>query len=391
MKIAQIVCRFKPYKGGISNIAYDHALGLAQLGHQVIVFTPLYSLNDNNFVSAEFGIKRLTPFGKIGNGAFLPQLLWQLKNFDIVHLHYPFFGGAEVVWLLKILRGKKLKLIITYHMDVVGSNSFKTFFKFHTKYIMPIIIKAADQVVVDSLDYAQSSNISNLIKKNPEKFLEIHPSVDLEKFFPNQKDKPLLFKYAIHPEFDRILLFVGALDKAHYFKGIELLISAFKILDEINQDKPGRAKLLIVGEGNLKEKYKGKAAEAGLQDKIIFADPVADNDLPKYYNLADIVILPSIDRSEAFGITLIEALACAKPVIAANLPGVREVVKNGENGFVFEVKNEGDLASRINILLNDSGLMNKMGENGRKNAEKYYDHGTITKKLEEVYQKIAVK
>jgi glycosyltransferase involved in cell wall biosynthesis len=141
----------------------------------------------------------------------------------------------------------------------------------------------------------------------------------------------------------------------------------------------------------LEEKYKSKAAEAGLQDKIIFAEPVADDDLSKYYNLADIVILPSIDRSEAFGITLIEALACAKPVIASNLPGVREVVKNGENGLVFEVKNEGDLANRINVLLNDSGLMNKMGENGRINAEKYYDHGTITKKLEAVYQKIAVK
>ena len=389
MKIAQIVCRFKPYKGGISNVAYDHALGLAQLGHQVTVFTPLYSSKDKNYVSADFKIKRLSTFGKIGNGAFLPQLLWQLKKFDIVHLHYPFFGGAEVVWLLKMLRGKKLKLIITYHMDVIGGIFLKTIFKFHTKYIMPQIIKSADYVIVDSLDYAESSNISKLIKKNPEKYIELHPSVDLEKFFPNPKDKPLLFKYAIHPEFDRILLFVGALDKAHYFKGIEFLIETFKLLDTSNQDKPWRTRLLIVGEGSLKEKYRGKAAEAGMQEKIIFADPVADKDLPKYYNLAEIVILPSIDRSEAFGITLIEALACAKPVIAANLPGVREVVKNGENGFVFEVKNEGDLASRINILLNDSDLMNKMGETGRKNAEKYYDHGAITKKLEDVYKKIA--
>jgi len=389
MKIAQVVCRFKPYKGGISNVAYDHALGLAKLGHEVIVFTPLYNLNDNDFISSDFKIKRLTPFGKIGNGAFLPQLLWQLKNFDIVHLHYPFFGGAEMVWLLKLLRGAKLKLIITYHMDVIGGIFLKTFFKLHSKYIMPKIINAADCVIVDSQDYAQSSNIAALIKKNPEKFIEIHPAVDLEKFFPNQKEKSLLFKYAIHPEFDRILLFVGALDKAHYFKGIEFFINAFKILDEINQDKPWRAKLLIVGEGNLKEIYKEKAAESGLQDKIIFADPVSDDDLSKYYNLADIVVLPSIDRSEAFGITLIEALACAKPVIATNLPGVREVVKDGENGFVFEVKNEGDLASRINILLNDSSLMNKMGGNGRKNAEKYYDHENITKALDIIYQKIA--
>ncbi len=389
MKVAQVVCRFKPYKGGISNVAYNHALGLAKLGHKVTVFTPLYSEKDRRYTSPEFEIKRLVTWGKVGNGAFLPQLFWQLKDFDIVHLHYPFFGGAEVLWLLKALKGKKMKFIITYHMDVVGGIFIKPFFKFHTKYIMPRIIKAADKVIVDSMDYAQHSNIKDLIKAEPEKFIEIPPGVDLDRFFPSQRDKELLYKYSINPEFDRVLLFVGALDKAHYFKGIEFLINSFSVLDYSgDQDALYRIKLLIVGEGNLKEKYKGEVDEEGLQDKILFADPVSDKDLPKYYNLADAIILPSIDRSEAFGITLTEAMACAKPVVASDLPGVRSVVEDGMNGFVFEVKQEGDLANRVNQLFKDKGLREKMGQAGRAKVEKYYNHDFVTKILVRLYEEL---
>ncbi len=386
MKIAQVVCRFKPYKGGISNVAYQHALGLSELGHKVTVFTPLYDNKDKRFYIEDFDIKRLITCGRIGNGAFLPQLFWFLKRFDLVHLHYPFFGGAEVVWLSKLLRGKDMKLVITYQMDVIGGIFMKPFFKFHTKYIMPQIIKSADKVIVSSMDYTKNSNIKELVNQNPKKFIEIPPSVDLKRFFPTKKDKVLLYKYGINPKFDRVLLFVGALDKAHYFKGVQFLIDSFDVLDYSgDQDAMYRVKLLIVGEGNLKKKYKKEVAEAGLQKKIIFADSVSDKELPKYYNLADAVVLPSIDRSEAFGITLIEAMACAKPVVASNLPGVRSVVDNGVNGFIFDVEQEGDLANRVNQLFLDKALRDKMGQAGREKVEKKYSHEVLIKKVENVY------
>jgi len=386
MKIAQVVCRFKPYKGGISNMAYDESLGLAKLGHQVTVFTPLYNVKDKGYTVSEFKIERLSDFGRIGNGAFLPQLFFKLNGFDIVHLHYPFFGGAEVVWLWEVLKGKKCKLVLTYHMDVVGGIFMKPFFHFHTKFIMPRIIRAADRVIVTSQDYAATGNIRNLVKKYPEKFIELPPSVDLERFFPSNKDKALLYKYGINQEFDRVMLFVGALDKAHYFKGIQFLINSFNVLDFSGSHSVNyQVKLLIVGEGNLKHKYEEQVAEAGLQQKIIFADPVSDKDLARYYNLADVVVLPSVDRSEAFGITLIEAMACAKPVVAANLPGVRSVIDNGIDGFVFEVKQEGDLANRVNKLFQDQELRNKMGQAGRNKAEKLFNQDILIQKLERIY------
>jgi len=386
MKIAIVVCRFKPYKGGISNVAYEHALGLARLGHQVTVFTPLFSNKDKSFTASEFEIKRLPSWGKIGNGAFLPQLFWQLKGFDIVHLQYPFFGGAEVIWLLKKILKQKLNLVITYQMDVIGNIFLKHFFRFHKKFIMSRIIKSADKVIVSSMDYARTSNIKDLLEKEPEKFTELPPAVDLARFFPSKKEKELLFKYGINPDIDRILLFVGALDKAHYFKGIEFLIDAFNLVDySIAPNISNRIRLLIVGEGNLKEKYRQKVLELNLQDKIIFSEYVSDKDLPKYYNLADAVVLPSTDRSEAFGITLIEAMACGKPVIAASLPGVRSVIESGINGFLFEVKNEGDLTNRINKLLSDEKLREKMGQAGREKVEKFYNQEVLIKKLEKIY------
>jgi len=389
MKIAQVVCRFKPYKGGISNMAYDYSLGLAKLGHQITVFTPLYNEQDKDFKIPNFEIKRLTSFGKLGNGAFLPQLFWQLKNFEIVHLHYPFFGGAEVVWLLKLLKKEKMKLVITYHMDVIGGIFLKPFFKFHTKFIMPRIINAADKVIVTSVDYAQNSNIKELVEKNPAKFIEIPPSVDLTRFFPSSKEKELLYKYGIHPEFEKILLFVGALDKAHYFKGVDFLIRSFDVLDHFRGENPlYQLKLLVVGEGNLKEKYKNLVAKEGLQEKVIFSEPVSDSDLPNYYNLADLVVLPSIDRSEAFGITLIEAMACAKPVVASNLPGVRNSIDSGINGYTFEVKNEGDMAYRINAILSNNVLRDKMGQAGQTKAEKFYSQDILIKKLENLYKEL---
>ena len=389
MKIAQVVCRFKPYKGGISNMAAEESFGLVKLGHEVTVFTPLYKEEDKNFISSEIKIERLGTFGRFGNGAFLPQLLWRLKGFDIVHLHYPFFGGAELVWLAKKLNASKIKLVITYHMDVVGGIFMKPFFKFHSKFIMPQIIQCADKVIVTSLDYAQTSNIKKLVAGKPEKFIELPPSVDLERFFPVEKDKELLYKYGINDEFDKVLLFVGALDKAHYFKGIQFLINSFNVLDYSgSQDVLYRVKLLIVGEGNLKEKYQEQVLAAGLKDKIIFADPVGDEDLPKYDNLADVIVLPSIDRSEAFGITLIEAMACAKPVVASRLPGVRSVIEDGIDGFLFDVKQEGDLANRVNKLFADKVLREKMGAAGRIKAEKLFNQEILIKKLVGVYEDV---
>jgi glycosyltransferase involved in cell wall biosynthesis len=382
MRIAQVVCRFKPYKGGISNVAYEYAQGLAELGHQVTVFTPLYDKQDNENQFDKFAVKRLRPIFKFGNSGFLPQLYQELKGFDIVNLHYPFFGGAEAVWLLKNKLGKKIKFVVNYQMDVVGSGWKKCIFDFHTRFIMPRIIASADKVIISSFDYAKNSNVNKLLAKYPEKFVAIPPGVDLARFYPQPKDLDLMKKFGLKPE-DKILLFVGALDRAHYFKGIHFLIDSYKAINLEN------LKIMIVGEGDLKPEYQKHVFDQGLIDRILFTGSAAEKDLVKYYNLADAIILPSLDKSEAFGIVLIEAMACGKPVITANLAGVRSVYENSVSGFSFEVLDQHDLVQKIEKLFKNDELRTQMGLAAKERAEKMYSQDVLIKQLEKMYEEIS--
>ena len=363
-------------------MAYEYAQGLANLGHEVTVFTPLYDKKDNETKFDKFSVKRLRPIFRFGNSGLLPQLYKILKGFEIVNLHYPFFGGAEFIWLLKKQLGSKMKLIINYQMDVVGGGWKKCIFDWHTRFIMPKIIASADKVIISSFDYAQNSNVQKLLAKYPEKFTAIPPGVNLDRFFPQPKDLDLMKKFGIKPV-DKVLLFVGALDQAHYFKGIHFLIDSYK---DFNLDN---LKIMIVGEGDLKPEYQKHVLDLGLIDSILFTGSAAENELTKYYNLADAVILPSIDKSEAFGIVLIEAMACAKPVITANLAGVRSVYENNVSGLSFEVLDQQDLMQKVRKLFLDDGLRAQMGQAARERVEKMYAQDILIKRLEEVYTLIS--
>ncbi|MFH0854305.1 MAG: glycosyltransferase family 4 protein [bacterium] len=418
MKIAQIICQFRPYKSGMSEVAYNFSKELTKLGNEVVVFTPLY---DKNLIKIEkldgFVIKRIKPLLKYGNAAFIPSILKELNNFDIVHLHYPFFGVAEIVWLNKIFKknftfnaGKlgagsqrrinQIKLVITYHMDVVGKGILGKFFEFYSNFLMPGILKSADLITVSSLDYFKNSAAYD--EELAKKIIELPFGVDKNIYKPAHPDKNFFAKYNLEED-DKIILFVSSLDKAHYFKGAEYLIKAFKLLyntkvgeiysvslpdkEECVYQKQ-KLKLVIIGEGDLKPYYKNLAEQLGLKNQIIFAGRADDKEKIKFLNACYMKILPSIDKSEAFGIVLLEAMACGKPVIASNLPGVRSIVEDGVNGLLCEPKNEEKLAGKIKYLLDNSLIARQMGGNGLAKIEDMYNWNKIGKRLEYIYKNI---
>lgn len=375
MKIAIVAPVFPPYCGGIGNVAYHQAVQLEKLGEEVTVLSPDYG---QPVMAVNFKLIKIKPLFSYGNAAFLPDLPEFLAGFDIVCLHYPFFGGAEVIWRAKAKAN--WKLVLHYQMDLVGKGLFFWLFKIYTKIFLPKIIKAADKIVVSSFDYAKNSNLAEFLKKQPEKFMVVPNGVDLEKFRPAEKDRQLQIDYKL--ENNKAVLFVGGLDSAHYFKGVEYLILAFKQVAV-------SAKLVIVGSGDLLEKYKALARELKIEGRVIFAGKVSDSDLPRYYNLADLVVLPSIDKSEAFGIVLVEGMACDKPVVASDLAGVRSVV--GEAGLLVTPKDVGDLAKKISQILNDEEMAKKMGAAGRKKVEQMYDWKIIGKELRGLYDEVGTK
>jgi glycosyltransferase involved in cell wall biosynthesis len=240
---------------------------------------------------------------------------------------------------------------------------------------MPKILAAADKIIVSSLDYAKNSNVKDILEKNPEKFFEVPFGVDADKFLPAEPRADLLKKFNLFS--GRTILFVGGLDRAHYFKGLEVLIKAKAEIPV--------AKILVVGDGDLRSHYEKMVEELNLKDQIIFAGSVAAEDLPGYYNLADVVVLPSLDQSEAFGIVLIEAAACGKPIIASNLPGVRSVVQYGVNGFTFSPGNAKELAEKINYFLDNPASAKDFGKHGREIVLEKYDLKKVGEKLEKIF------
>jgi glycosyltransferase involved in cell wall biosynthesis len=379
MKIAEIVSTFPPYKAGMGNVAFNLSWQLQAQGHQVTVFTPSASKGVALDHLYPFKVSRMRPWLQYGNAGFLPQLLWRLQGFDIVHLHYPFFGGAEMIYMLdKVV---DIKLVIHYHMDVYGQGMMEKFFNWHSQQVMPRILDRADKIIVTSYDYAQRSRLRERLRQTPDKFIEVPIGVQADTFKPRRRDKELEQKYDLVNK--KVIIFIGALDRAHYFKGITYLIKAFQLISSNDEYR-----LMIIGKGDLSRSYQSLVSSFGLEKKVIFAGFVPDDLLPLYYNLGDIMVLPSIDGSEAFGTVLLEAMASGLPVIASDLPGVRSVVDKKSNGFLVKPRDISSLAKYLDLLLKNPQMAGQFGQAGRAKVLAKYDWSHIGRSVEKIFEDI---
>lgn len=366
MKIAQIVCVYPPYSGGIGTSAQKIQKTIHNK-HEGFVFTVKTKKNSSED-DVKNNIIRLKPLIKIGHGAILLSLFKKLKNFDTIYFHYPFFGTTVIIWLFKILNPQK-KLIIHYHMDVKHKNILFKVLSWPEEIIKKSLFKKADQIISASLDYIKNSQIKNVYNKYPKKFKEIPFSINTKEFKPLENIKK-----------ENIVLFVGGLDKAHYFKGVDILIKA------ISQIKDLDWKLKIIGEGELKKDLIFLAESLKIKDKIEFIEKLDKEELIKNYQTAKVLVLPSINSNEAFGIVLIEAMSCGIPVIASNLPGVRTVFENQKSGFQIEPKNVEDLKSKIDLILRDKENYQNMSQAAHKLALEKYSEEVINSKILELFK-----
>lgn len=382
MRIAVFAPVFWPYRGGMGRVVDNEVKELQKNDCQVDIFTPRYScswLKEEEWFGSK--IYRLEPLLKFGNAAVIKiKKEVELQDYDILHLHYPFIGGVKEA--LRFKKEKNLPLVVTYHMDLVARGWRGLFFKIYSWLTLPKIFKNADRIVFSSLDYGQNSFFSNYLKKQPNKFsaipfgvekkeLKMSPTEVRDQLGLNQKEK--------------IILFVGALDKAHYFKGLDVLFSALK---KINKEQTG-FKAVVIGDGELKNKYQKKAQRFNLDKQIIFKGLVSDEDLIKYYRAADLLILPSITASEAYGMVVIEAAGQGLLSVVSNLPGVREQVASF--GKVFKLGDSDDLSRKILDILSNESNFKKMSEEAEKWAQKNRSVTEEARQLADVYKLVAKK
>jgi len=380
MKIAHIVSSFPPYYGGMGNVVFQTAEELRKRGHEVIVYTPSY---ENLGIESEDQVRRLEPSFRYGNAARLPQVERELNSFDLVHFHYPFFGTANIVRRWKN-KNKDKPLVITYHMDPRGLGWQGLIFKLYARYYSHKILNIADKVIASSIDYVESSEAFSVMEENKDKWMGLPFGVDIDRFKPRDKKLSLFNKHQLNPDLP-VLLFVGGMDKAHYFKGIPILLEALLILKKLDIE----IQTLLVGGGELKEGFELGVKKYGLGKFVKFAGRVDDDELPYYYNLADLFVLPSIHQGEAFGMVLLEAMASGVPVVASDLPGVRTVASDG--GILFETNNSHDLAETISkyFFLKPEEMQDWKNQ-ARNIAETKYSWEKIVDQLEDVYNEFVL-
>jgi len=281
------------------------------------------------------------------------------------HIPSPFFAlKAE-----KAARESKASHVITYHNDVVIPKRVdgrtipgtigRLVEKYNEKTVLPLV-ERADAVIATTRSYAETSPILSSIQEK----LEIIPNaVDTSVFTPSKDVRK-----------ENEVLYVGRLVE---YKGLAHLIRAMKAV-QAKED----VRLTVVGEGEDRAVFEEMCKNLGVNAR--FTGKLRRKEVVDRMRRAKVLVLPSFSRLEAFGIVLLEAMACCTPVIGANVPGVGEVASKA--GFVFE--NDKELSELILTLVENDSLVRKLGRRGRKIVEKEYSWDVVVKKLERVYSEV---
>nr|MBC8205248.1 glycosyltransferase family 4 protein [FCB group bacterium] len=190
----------------------------------------------------------------------------------------------------------------------------------------------------------------------------ILPAVNPDIFTPGEPPAELRDKWKLHGR--KVLLTVARIAER---KGHDLVLRA---LPEILKHHPDVI-YLIAGKGGDKDRLLKMAEQLGIQDRVLFCGFVPDEELTDYYRLCDIYVMPnreifdSTDSIEGFGISFIEASACAKPVIGGKSGGAVEAIEDGYSGWLIDPDNPQELAEKVIELLSDDELRRKIGRQGR--------------------------
>lgn len=369
-----MIATFPPYHGGMGYVCYHNARELARRGHDVTVFTLEHGRLSYDSDPGCFEIVRLRTPLIYGDGGVVPQLLWRLRDFDIVHLHYPFFGGAEYVYLASLLRGRRY--FLTYHMDVSGTTPLKrAILGAYEPLLTERIMRRAALIGALSMEHLKSSKVGGMVDWG--RVVEMPNGVDVKKFSPREKDRELVARYGLAGK--TVALFVGNLQP---FKGVHLLIDAMAAINDPD------IVLLVVGGGYAEMEYKRQVSERGLEKRVIFAGPKSpDADLPDHYALGDFLVLPST-HSESFGLVVLEAMASGKPAIVSSLPGPSQLVEEGRDGLIARVGDVADLREKIEFLARNGEKRAKMGETAIRKVLAKYSWERIGERLEQTFERM---
>lgn len=370
--ILQINKYYFPHIGGIERVVQQIAEGLAEETNMTVLVCgegKRRQEEERNGVH----IIRTPRWFTLGGMPISPGLLLETRKLsreqDVLHLHMPFPLGD----LACLLAGYKGKIVLWWHSDVVRQKKLMLLYK----PVMLRMLKRADAIIVATQGHIDGSAY---LKPFREKCRIIPFGV--EQSVEEAADKYVTEKEALPVTGEKQtpvrFLFVG---RFSYYKGCDVLLKAFA--------RTRGAEVCLVGSGGLEEELKQIAAELGIQDRVHFLGQASEEELCRQYADCDVFVLPSVARSEAFGLVQIEAMAFGKPVINTSLPsGVPYVSLDGETGLTVEPGNIEQLTDALQWMVDHPEERLLMGERARARMKKEYRLKDMRSRTLELYREL---
>jgi glycosyltransferase involved in cell wall biosynthesis len=363
MNILHLYKDYFPVQGGIENHIQWLAEAQAARGHQVSVLVT--SRDRHTHIKTMNGVRVIfaARLATISSAPISLAMLAFLRREqpDIVHLQFPYPWGEAANYFF----GRAHKTVLTYQSDIVRQKYLRVVYA----PLMQCVLARADAIIATSPNYVASSPVLSRWK---DKCVVIPLAIDPSPFETAAPDASLT------PRRAPLLLFVGRL---RYYKGLQYLLRALTELPT--------AHLHVIGSGPMENAWRSLANGLQVADRVTFAGDVADADLPSAYAACDVFVLPSSERSEAFGLVQLEAMAAGKPVVSTELgTGTSFVNVDGETGFVVPARDPHALASAIKRLIDDRTLRERMGTAARARVEQQFKLEKMVDRILALYENL---
>jgi len=358
LKILILTSFYPPAKGGIQTYTYEISENLKKIGYNVTVFT--ISIN---------GIKKifsLNSFKLIENNKKV-SFLKLFSEYDLILASSWFPSGILGLILSQIFNSK-------FYISAHGNEIlYPKNYPFMNK-IMRFCYNRTTKIFSVS-NYTKKLLIKEGVNK---KKIKVIPNGTNPEFFNLKVDyENIIKKHNLQNK--KIIFSVSRLVKRKNF-GIII-----EILNEIIHEIPNII-YVIGGTGKMKDKWEKIAIKNNIEKYVKFVGYIPENDLPKYYSMCDVFIMPSIEiekagEVEGFGITFLEANACGKPVIGSKSGGIGDAIIDGETGILVNPNNPKEIKDSILKILKNPIYAHKLGENGRIRIEKELSWKIIAEKI----------
>ena len=305
--------------------------------------------------------------------------LVQEQRVDLIHAHSPSLNGLAAARAAKQL-GLPWVYELRYYDEDAAVDRGKIRYN-SLRYRMSQRLEHSALEQAGTIVTISSALREDLIKRGirENKIVEVPNGVDTELFQPREPDRELIEKYDLAGK--TVLGYIGSF---YFYEGLEYLLDAVILLIK----EHAGLKLLLAGEGEAEEGLRARIPEK-FRDNLVFMGRVPHDQVQRYYSVMDILVYPRV-RSRLTELTTplkpLEAMAMGKVVIGSNVRGIRELVKDGETGFLVDAEDAQKIAECLAKILTDVTLLAAVGRRAREFVKRERDWGRITEKYLKIYQ-----